>query len=90
MGFDIRKNIFACLFSVHNIISLLSHEQVCSLLRVRFERNFSHHRACDVEASLQTQPQFNKLVHDITNLLYYKVLILSIFDSRKILKSEHI
>ena len=77
MGFDIRKNIFACLFSVHNIISLLSHEQLCPLLRLLFERNFSHHRA-------------NKLVHDITNLFCYKVLILSIFDSRKILKSEHI
>ena len=29
MRFDIRKNIFACLFSVHNIISLSRHEQVC-------------------------------------------------------------
>ena len=27
--FIIRKNIFACLFSVHNIISLSRHEQVC-------------------------------------------------------------
>ena len=27
--FNIRKNIFACLFSVHNIISLSRHEQVC-------------------------------------------------------------
>ena len=25
----LRKNIFACLFSVHNTISLSSHEQVC-------------------------------------------------------------
>ena len=25
----IRKNIFACLFSVHNKISLSRHEQVC-------------------------------------------------------------
>ena len=25
-----RKNIFACLFSVHNTISLSRHEQVCS------------------------------------------------------------
>ena len=25
----IRKNIFACLFSVHNTISLSRHEQVC-------------------------------------------------------------
>ena len=26
---DISKNIFACLFSIHNIISLSRHEQVC-------------------------------------------------------------
>ena len=31
-----RKNSFACLFSVHNTISLLRH-QVC-LTRLRFER----------------------------------------------------
>ena len=40
----LRKNIFACLFSVHNTISLSRHEQVC-LMRLRFERYFSHHRA---------------------------------------------
>ena len=40
----IRKNIFACLFSVHYTISLSRHEQVC-LMRLRFERYFSHHRA---------------------------------------------
>ena len=37
----IRKNIFTCLFSVHNTISLSRHEQVC-LMRLRFERYFSH------------------------------------------------
>ena len=31
---DIRKNIFACLFSIHNTINLLRHEQVCLLLIV--------------------------------------------------------
>ena len=41
---DTRKNIFACLFSVPNTISLSRHEQVC-LMRLRFERCFSHHRA---------------------------------------------
>ena len=40
---DIRKNIFDCLFSVHNAISLSCHEQVC-LIRLPFERYFSHHR----------------------------------------------
>ena len=36
----LRKNIFACLFSIHNTISLSRHEQVC-LSRLRFERYFS-------------------------------------------------
>ena len=35
----LRKNIFACLLSVHNTISLSRHEQVC-LSRLRFERLF--------------------------------------------------
>ena len=52
MRFDIRKNIFACLFSAHNTISLSRHEQVC-LMRLRFERYFSHHRA-EGEVSLET------------------------------------
>ena len=38
------KNIFTCLFSVHNKISLSRHEQV-RLTRLRFKRYFSHHRA---------------------------------------------
>ena len=38
-----RKDIFTCLFSVHNTISLSRHEQVC-LMSLRFERYFSHHR----------------------------------------------
>ena len=41
---NLRKNIFACLFSVHNTISLPRHEQVC-LMRLRFKRYFSHHQA---------------------------------------------
>ena len=40
----IRKNIFACLFSVHNTISLSSHEQVC-LISLCFDRYFSHHQS---------------------------------------------
>ena len=43
LPFSIRKNIFACLFSVHSTISLSRHEQVC-LIRLRFERYFYHHR----------------------------------------------
>ena len=41
---NIRKDIFACLFSIHNTISLSCHEQLC-LSGLRFERYFSHHRA---------------------------------------------
>ena len=37
----IHKDIFACLFSIHNTISLSCHEQVC-LSELRFERYFSH------------------------------------------------
>ena len=36
--------IFAYLLSVHDTISLSRHEQVC-LIRLHFERYFSHHRA---------------------------------------------
>ena len=39
-----RKNMLACLFSIHNTISLSHHEQVC-LSGIRFERYFSHHPA---------------------------------------------
>ena len=41
--YTLRENIFACLFSVHNTISLSRHEQVC-LIRLRFEKYFSYHR----------------------------------------------
>ena len=34
MFFIIRKNIFACLFSVHNTISLSRHEQVCLMINL--------------------------------------------------------
>ena len=39
---QIRKNIFACLFSVHNTICLSRQEQVC-LIRLAFKRYFSNH-----------------------------------------------
>ena len=41
---EIHKDIFACLFSIHNTVSLSCHEQVC-LSGLRFERYFPHHRA---------------------------------------------
>ena len=44
MKLFICKNIFACLFSVHNTIGLSRHEQVV-LMRLGFKRYFSHHLA---------------------------------------------
>ena len=35
--YHVHKDIFACLFSIHNTISLSCHEQVC-LSGLRFER----------------------------------------------------
>ena len=70
---SIRKNIFARLFSVHNTISLSRHEQVC-LMRLRFERYFSHHRARmrpdDGRSISRNVASLNILVHDVINLLY--------------------
>ena len=43
----ILKDIFVCLFSIHNITSLSCHEQVC-LSGLHFERYFSHHRAYNI------------------------------------------
>ena len=59
---NIRKNIFACLFSVHNTISLSRHEQVC-LMRLRFERYFSHHRAMTETIKLTDK----KKLRNVTN-----------------------
>ena len=61
----IRKNVFACLFSIHNTISLSRHEQVC-LSGLRFERYFSHHR----RSISRKVAHLNILVHDVINLLY--------------------
>ena len=49
----VTKDIFACLFSIHNRVSLSCHEQVC-LSELRFERYFSHHQAMMGEVSLET------------------------------------
>ena len=62
------KNSFACLFSVRNTISLSRHEQVC-LMRLRFERYFSHHRANDGRSISRNVASLNILVHDVINLL---------------------
>ena len=55
-----RKNIFACLFSVHNTISLSRHEQVC-LMRLRFER-YSPIIGRSISRNVAS---LNILVHDV-------------------------
>ena len=71
---ETRKNIFDCLFSIHNIISLSRHEQVY-LSGLRFERyfshhrDFSHHRADDGRSICRNLAHLNILVHDVINLL---------------------
>ena len=62
VGEDVRKNIFAYLFSVLNTINLSRHEQVC-LIRLCLERYFSHHRAKDNFKILSSE--FNNNVLDL-------------------------
>ena len=58
--------------SYYNTISLSRHEQVC-LMRLRFERYFSHHRAMyDGRSISRNVASLNILVHDVINLLYYE------------------
>ena len=57
---DIHKNIFTCLFSIHNSISLSCHEQV----------NLSGLRPDDGRSISRNVAHLNLLVHDVINLLY--------------------
>ena len=84
----IRKNIFACLFSVHNTISLSRHEQVC-LMRLRFERYFSHHRPDDGRSISRNVASLNILVHDVINLLYYNFIYNLQFGFRRQHSTSH-
>ena len=63
MRFDKRKNIFACLFSIHNTISLSRHEQVCFSkqifplnMHISFKYARNNHLRCPMmgEVSLET------------------------------------
>ena len=66
---SLRKNN-ACLLSVHNRIRLSRNEQVC-LMRLRFERYFSHHR----RNIFPNVTSLNILVHDVINLRYFIYLV---------------
>ena len=65
-NFYIHKNIFACLFSIHNTISLLCLEQV-RLSGLRFERYFSPDDGRRISRNVA---YLNILAHDMINLLY--------------------
>ena len=62
------KNIFACLFSVHNIISLSHHDQV-SLMRLRFKKYFFHHWAPWWAMYFSKSNFIKDIFHDMINLL---------------------
>ena len=76
----IHKDIFACLFSIHNI-SLSCHEQVC-LSGLRFERYFSDHRCHlnDGRSISRNVAHLNILVHDMINLKHLLQDFQSVFD----------
>ena len=57
----IRKDIFACLFSIHNTISLSCHELVC-LSELRLEKYFSHHRAYLIESYFKFECCLHKIL----------------------------
>ena len=73
MLFFIRKNIFACLFSIHNTISL------SCLSGLHFERY-------DGKSISRNVAHLNILVHDVINLLYYVIFYLKYFKCYSLIK----
>ena len=67
MRFNKLKNIFACLFSVHNTISLSCYEKVC-LMRTRFERYFKDYAHSDDQFARKTAILQDKFL-DLFNLV---------------------
>ena len=75
---NLGKNSFACLFSIHNIISLSCQEQVC-LTRLCFEGHFSQHWQSHQDFTTllmtlfinqKTAQHYSKLVHaDLKHLV---------------------
>ena len=59
---SVHKNIFGCLFSVHNKISLSGHEEVC-LMRLRFWTYFSRYQ--DGRSISRNVASLNILIHAI-------------------------
>ena len=66
---NINNTSFACLFNVHNVISLSRDGRVC-LTRVHCERYFSHHLPNDGKKISRSVASSNILVHHVINFLY--------------------
>ena len=77
--FGVHKNVFSCLFSVHNT-SLSLHGSVC-LMRLHFWRYFSHHGPND--GISRNVASSNILAHDVISLLYYLSVYLGHFPNSK-------
>ena len=73
----VHKDIFACLFSIHNTISLSCHEQVClsGLQSFTFPD--------DGRSISRNVAHLNILVHDMINLLYYIIALSTITKEKK-------
>ena len=74
--YDIHKNIFAC----HNMIRLSCHEQWC-LMRLRFERYFSHHQ--------EKYLSIGSLTKHICSWLYKKVWLNNVFEIEKLVIQKY-
>ena len=70
MRFDIRKNIFACLFSIHNTISLSCHEQVC-LSGINIIKDYVNNDDQFNRRTAIPQDKFLDLVHLILTTTWY-------------------
>ena len=73
----VHKDIFACLFSIHNTISLSCHEQVCLSELQSF--TFPD----DGRSISRNVAHLNILVHDMINLLYYIIALSTITKEKK-------
>ena len=78
-----KKDIFACLFSVHNTISSSHHEQVC-LMRLHFEIYFSD----DGRGISRNVASLNIIVHDVWTYCIITKKGLPIFSWSSLIKVE--
>ena len=70
MRFDIRKNIFACLFNIHNTISLSCHEQVC-LSSINIIKDYVNNDDQFNRKTAIPQDKFLDLVHLFLTTTWY-------------------